>query len=361
MVPGHVRVHLPQGAPVTTGVSADELARVLAAVGKPASDPGQVAARYPPGNPVQAATVALTAALDTLAPLAPEMLCRVCTRPLDVAHADLGTHAECDPVPEVGEPAPLLPEVRAMLVAYEASRPRSTQVEIGPSEIAVPCDRRLAYRARGVAEQPDPRIKWAAMLGTAAHVMMADVLETDNRRQGRERWLVERRVWPDLAVFGSCDAYDYDHDAVIDWKLVGQSSLDKYRRHGPGPQYEGQTHIYGRGWQRAGLTPKHVRIVFLARTANFDDAVEWSAPYSRRVADSALDRMHRLMVLTHDLGVDRDPAMWGAVPATPGPDCRLCPFYRRGHPAADGDGCPGDVAATARKDARFNEGLIISG
>jgi hypothetical protein len=300
----------------------------------------------------------LDSLIASLTPAPVELLCRVCGQQLDQAHADVGTHATCDPEPAPGEPPPsTITELRGILVDFEANSARSTQKAIGPSEIAVPCDRRLTYRTRSTPERRDGRVKWAPLLGTAIHATIAEALLAENQHLGRQRWLVEQRVHPDPAISGSCDAYDTDSDTVVDWKLVGPTRLEGYRRRGPGPQYEGQIHMYGRGWQRAGRTPRFVRIVFLPRSTDFDEAYEWTAPYDRRVADSALDRMFRLITLGQDLNLDGDPAMWSVVPATPGKDCRYCPYYRRGGPP-DATGCPGDVAADERRDSKFTEGLI---
>jgi hypothetical protein len=299
----------------------------------------------------------LDALIASLSPKA-ALSCTVCGEALDEVHRDIGTHPACDQPVEPGPPpASTVKELRGILVDFEANSPRSAQVEIGPSEIAVPCDRRLAYRTRGIPQRDDGRVKWAPMLGTAIHSTIATALEATNEKLGRKRWLVEERVWPDPSISGSCDAYDTDTDTIVDWKLVGPTRLDHYRRHGPGAQYEGQIHIYGRGWQRAGRSPRWVRIVFLPRSTDFDEAHEWTAPYSRVAADAALDRLYRLIALGKDLGVDANPAMWAAIPASPGRECRFCPYYRRGGPP-DATGCPGDVAADARREQKFTEGLI---
>lgn len=301
----------------------------------------------------------LDALIATLSPR-PQLVCTICGTALDETHRDIGTHPLCDPEPQiVPVPPSTLTELRGILVDFDANSARSKQAAIGPSEIAIPCDRRLAYRSCSIPERHDGRVKWAPLLGTAIHATIAEALQTENERLGRERWLVEQRVHPDDHISGSCDAYDTDHDTVIDWKLVGPTRLEHYRRHGPGAQYEGQIQIYGRGWQRAGRTPKHVRIAFLPRSTDFDEAYEWTAPYSRVAADGALDRMYRLIELTRTLGVDADPSMWAAIPASPDRMCRWCPYYRRGGPA-DATGCPGDVAADERRDQKFTEGLIAS-
>lgn len=312
------------------GLSADELAKVMASL--PQEKPGR------------------TAAL---------LLCTVCGTRLDLCHEDLGTHPMCDPTPAPATPPPsILGDVAGALIDLDNARPRSLQRAIGPSQIAMPCERQLAYTLADTPEQPDGRVPWAPMVGTAVHAMLAEAMRADNARLGRLRWLIENRVHPDPSISGECDAYDTDTETVIDWKVVGKTAMEKYRRHGPGQQYEGQAHIYGRGWQRAGRSPKWVRIVFLPRwSANFDDAYEWTAPYSRPAADLALDRMYAVVDLMAALKLTEYPDMWAAVPARPDRMCNYCPFLRPGAPPDD-KGCPGDVAADEARSAKFTEGLI---
>ena len=297
----------------------------------------------------------MAAALDALAGLAPEPLCRVCLGLLDPALVDLGTHAGCEePAATLRVPPPTLADLRALLVEVEAARPRSRQVEVGPSEMAVACQRRLAYSLAGRSAGTDGgRVKWAPMVGTAVHAMIADALAADNALLGRERWLIEQRVSPAAGIEGSCDAFDTDTNTVIDWKYVGPTRLADYAKQGPGPQYEGQIHLYGRGWERAGRRPAWVRIVFLPRSFSFDDAHEWTAPYDRATADRVLVRYRRTAELVDALDPAGQPRLWAAIPAVTATDCAWCPYYRVSRAPADQTGCPGDPDD---KQARFLKG-----
>jgi hypothetical protein len=284
-------------------------------------------------------------ALAALADLQPEPVCRLCREPLDVRDVDLGTHAGCDPLSLTTGPMPAstIGDLSAALIDYDLSRDRSQQVSVGPSEVGVVCDRRLGYALRNAVRLPDGRVKWAPLLGTAMHALIADALKTANEHAGRARWITEQRVQPDTNLFGSCDAYDTDTDTVIDWKVVGQSTIDKARTRGPGAQYETQIHVYGRGWQRLGYDPRWVRIVFLPRWSHtIDDAYEWTAPYSRRRAEQALTRVRNVDALLSELDVTAHPERWAQVPATPTSEaCKWCPYYRPARLAIDTDGCSG--------------------
>lgn len=303
----------------------------------------------------------VTAAVAALAPLKPEPICRVCLGELHERDTDLGTHVDCDPHEKERMrrldpvPPPTLPDLTDALRVFDNGKERSMQKAIGPSEIGVPCDRRLGYALRNATKQPG-ELGWAPIMGTAIHAAIGGALTVANNELGRTRWLIEQRVQPDLEVFGSCDCYDCDTDTVIDWKLVGQSTIDKVRRHGPGDQYEKQAHIYGRGWQRAGRNPRFVRIVFLPRSSHrISDGFEWTAPYSREIAEAALVRLHTVAAELDALDVDNHPERWAEVAATPTSDaCWFCPYHRKsgGPNPADWTGCNGyqSKAASAVDD-----------
>ncbi|PWR10591.1 hypothetical protein DKT68_08510 [Micromonospora acroterricola] len=237
-------------------------------------------------------------------------------------------------------PPPTLDDLRALLYDHEANSARSRQKKIGPSEIGVPCQRALAYKLAGTPEQPDLRLPWAPIQGTAVHAYIADALTAHNEILGRERWIVEQKVWPDDTISGSGDAYDTDTGTVIDWKLVGDSSITKYRKE-MRPEYRVQAHLYGLGHERAGRDVLWVRVVCLSRSWDYGKSWEWTEPYDPEIAQKALDRLYATEALLTDLDVANNPAMWGAIPATPTKDCRYCRFFRPNTPADD-TGCPGN-------------------
>jgi len=300
-----------------------------------------------------ATILANTPATPTPAPASTKLTCRACGERLDPILADTRLHIGCvDP-----NPVSIVEELRQLLIDHEAASARSMQVAIGPSEIGVPCDRRLGYRLHSTPTRPDSRVPWAPIQGTAIHTYLAALFTQVNTALGYERFMVEKRVWPDDMISGSCDLYDTVHRRVRDWKLVGKTRSDIYRRKGPTPEYVVQAHLYGLGWERAGYPVADVGIVFLPRDWDYDKAWEWTAPYDRDAAEAALDRLYRVMTLLSDLRVDDSPALWAAVPAKPTDDCRYCPYYRPGQPA-DGTGCPGDPAAQQRRIDKFTTGLI---
>jgi hypothetical protein len=254
------------------------------------------------------------------------------------------------------EPPSTVAELRTLLIDYEANSARSLQTTIGPSEIGIQCQRALAYRLRNTPEQPDLRVPWAPIQGTAVHAYIAELLTAHNTQLGRQRWIIEERVWPDAEISGSGDAYDTDTGTVIDWKHAGDNSIAKYRKQ-MRPEYQVQAHLYGLGHERAGRDVRWVRVVCLNRSHDYDKSWEWTERYNPEIAIRALMRMYATQDLVNSLGLAANPTLWGAVPSQPSPECRYCRYFRPHKPPA-ADGCPGDIADRERSVNRFTDGLI---
>lgn len=273
------------------------------------------------------------------------------------------------PAPQpAGPPPSTVDEMRAVLTALDASRPRSQQTALGPSELGTPCQRQLAYKLAGVPRQPTG-IPWAPMQGTAMHRLMEEALRHHNAQLGRERWVIEERLTihpgiPDIdpGIYGHGDAFDTDYGMVIDWKYVGVTTLREVKRNNvPNeqrvkPEYRVQAHLYGYGHARAGRNVRYVRLVFLARSHDYNDSAEWTEEYRPEIAIWAIDRYYATQDLIGPSGLNlaANPGLWAAVPATPGRACDWCPFRRVGGPADD-TGCPGN---TDQKIDKQLHGLI---
>ncbi len=237
-------------------------------------------------------------------------------------------------------PPPTVVELEHILARHEAAKPRSQQTALGPSEVGVECQRALAYRLLNTPEKPDPRLPWAPIVGTAVHAAIAEALEADNARLGRQRWIVENRVHAADDLSGSCDAYDTDHATVVDWKLCGAKSIVRYQQK-MSPEYETQAHIYGLGYENAGYEVKWVRICRLARESHdFRLSREWTRRYDRGHAERALARVADTRRLIDDLRLADADAGWAQVPGRSSKPCRWCRYFRTGA-APTRVGCPG--------------------
>ncbi|WP_406419990.1 hypothetical protein [Streptomyces sp. NBC_00842] len=222
--------------------------------------------------------------------------------------------------------------------------PRSLQRRIGPSEVGADCDRRLAYKLSDwpeVAADGDPI---ASVLGTAFHAWMEDAFtEREKASPGRykieERVTVRQGVTEAASLTGSSDLYDRASGTVWDWKLVGVSSLDKYRRGGPSDQYRIQAHLYGLGQENAGETPRRVAICFVGRHHELRVHV-WTEPYNRQVALDALARLDAIRDQLLALDPESHPERWSEFAIPDKPNCRFCPWLKPGSTDLS-TGCPG--------------------
>lgn len=221
---------------------------------------------------------------------------------------------------------------------------RSLQRFIGPSEIGTDCSRELAYK---LAETPrvnrgDP---WFTVIGTAVHEWLSFALDEYQKQvlgrgKTNPRWLVEQRVRIDHDEFGtsgSTDVLDLDLGEVIDYKVVGNDSMKRYKANGPSEQYRVQAHTYAKGWRQAGRDIRAVTIVFLPRTTFLHGMHIWSEPFDESVADHALSRVG---TIRRAVAAGVSPALFPVRLADRAEYCQWCPFLRRGQPASD-TGCPG--------------------
>jgi hypothetical protein len=270
-------------------------------------------------------------------------------------------------------PPSTITELRQVLIDFEANRPRSMQKELGPSELGTPCQQQIARKLAGAPRRPITEPTWAPFQGTAVHASMEDVVAFWNAQLGRERWLAEDRLVVseaagDLpAVAGNGDAFDTDHDMVVDWKHTGTTAVNKLRtakRLGKHPreqvsqEYRVQAHLYGLGHANKGRPVRYVRLVFLARSWKYDDSEEWTEAYDERIALWALGRYYDVVGQVAELDLANHPDQVAIVQATPSSDaCKFCQFRRPGQPS-DWHGCAGDEAATQRAVDRLTDGLI---
>jgi hypothetical protein len=266
-------------------------------------------------------------------------------------------------------PPSTIAELRDVLIDFELSRPRTMQVELGPSELGTPCVAQMARKIAAFPQQDLTEPAWAPFQGVAVHQQMEDVVAHWNNAIGRQRWIAEADLHINEHIHGHGDAFDVDHDLVVDWKHVGSTALTKLRtaRRADKPiaeqvsqEYRVQAHLYGLGHERAGRTVHWVRLVLLARSWRFDDSDEWTEAYSPELAHWALDRYAATVDLLTNLGIDATPDLIAAIPRTPGRGCTWCPFHRPNQ-RNDMYGCPGDEEAQAAARARISSGLIAPG
>jgi hypothetical protein len=139
---------------------------------------------------------------------------------------------------------------------------------------------------------------------------------------------------------------------VIDWKIVGKTSLDKARRKGPSDTYRAQAHLYGRGWTRRPLPVEHVAIFWLPASGDLSEAVWWTEPYDENVALAALARADGIAAAIRLLGAGN------VIPqlATADDFCTSCEWFSpNGNEATS---CPGVAGRKIRDDLA---GILVKG
>lgn len=234
---------------------------------------------------------------------------------------------------------PLRDDLIHMIRTRSANAPRSLQVELGPSQVAHPCMRKMAF---GITAEPGSNPQFdplPSIIGTAVHSWLDSAAQHANEVLGRERWLTESRVEVTPGLSGSSDLYDTDTATVVDWKVVGTPRLRKYRKD-PGPVYRNQVHLYGRGFENAGLPVKRVAIAFVPRGATLHSLHVWSEDYNPKLVDEVLERRVQVLCLLNDFDIENNPDRYSWFPVEP-EDCVFCPWYStdpRGPLQCKGDG-----------------------
>jgi hypothetical protein len=196
-----------------------------------------------------------------------------------------------------------------MIKARDEATPRHLQKELGPSEVGHPCMRKLAL---GMMDEPRCNPQYdplPSIVGTATHKWLESAASYANVALGRQRWLVETRVNVAPGLAGSCDLYDKDTATVIDWKVPGANRFKMYVKE-MSPVYRGQAHMYGRGYENAGLPVKQVAIALLPRGGTLSGMHLWREDYNPQLVDQILRRREAVMVMLNDFRVEIDPGRY---------------------------------------------------
>jgi len=266
----------------------------------------------------------------------------------DVWGQDHLIHPSCHRVPIVRaeEDNGIRRQVQEVMRWADENSPRSLQVNLGPSEIGHPCDRRIGYGLAGVPKvntQADPL---AAIVGTASHKWMEDAIASYQAGVRNLGWITEMELPIDGLVVGHTDVYVAPD--VWDWKFPSSKRLKKYKEKEVPELYEIQGHLYGLGHERAGREVRDVVLNFLPRDGRLRDLFVYRIPYDREIATRALERVYSIGYRLIALEVERNPHRWNDVEAKPSPGCWYCPWRlnRGAEYGADDKGCPGTGGTT---------------
>ena len=207
--------------------------------------------------------------------------------------------------------------IKGLIRGIADQRPRNHQAAVGPSEIGGPCARRLGFRLAGVDKVNPDHDPLASLIGTAMHALIDEAL------QGDDDWHTELPVeLPAYGIRGTLDAYHAPTKTIVDWKLVGATSLRKYKTLGVGDQYRTQVHTYGLALAMTGVDVDHVAIAFIPRSGILAETYVWSEPLNHDVVEAALRRYE---TIRDTVAINPGEAL----PLLPTADqfCQRCPYY----------------------------------
>lgn len=167
-----------------------------------------------------------------------------------------------------------------VLHSQDASRDRSTQTEVGPSEIGG-CKRKVWYRLNEQPHTNENQSKLAAIMGTAIHATIEEAI-TQLDPEAKD-YLVETEVSYD-GMKAHVDLFVPSTGAVIDWKTSKIKNLGYF----PSNQQRWQVQLYGYLLSKNGYEVKTVNLVAIARDGEEKDVKVHSEPYDETMAHAAL-------------------------------------------------------------------------
>lgn len=236
-------------------------------------------------------------------------------------------------------------DLRQVIVRQASRQPRSVQLFLGPSELGAECDRQVIGKMIAAPRTNHVSDPWPSIVGTAVHAWLAEKFRLENELNGTLRWLTETRVAPHPQHPGTADLFDLLEAALVDWKILGPTSIDKVRSpDGPSRRYKVQLLLYALGFRNYGARVDRIALVALPRTAATLDAIYvWEHPCDPAADDALIAEVLRVTGIRRMIAAEilKGGMRIEEVPITPDSDeCFFCPFYR---PQAirDGVGCPG--------------------
>ncbi len=206
-----------------------------------------------------------------------------------------------------------------VLHAKDASRDRSTQTQVGPSEIGG-CRRKVWYRLNAQPHTNENQSKLAAIMGTAIHAAIEDAIQHLDP-EGKD-YLVESEVsYGDMKAH--VDLFIPSTGAVIDWKTSKVKNLSYF----PSTQQRWQVQLYGYLLSKNGYEVKTVNLVAIARDGDEKNVKVHTEDYSEEVALTAMSWLEEVKAMTE-------------LPE-PEKDANFCKNYCQYYDATEQMGCGG--------------------
>jgi len=187
-----------------------------------------------------------------------------------------------------------IPDLQAVIEHAIRNRPRTLQKAIGPSSLGSECDRCLIEELAGLAE-PEDIAAWLPTLGVALGEWLEGVVIKHLMTTGSDRYIPEGRVTVGyvggVEIGGNTDVFDTWTGTVIDYKLIGTTTLRKMHKQGASTTYKRQVQVYGKGWEDAGFVVKSVAVWGLPRNGfTIGSGYVHQEPYDRATAEATIAR-----------------------------------------------------------------------
>ena len=202
----------------------------------------------------------------------------------------------------------------------DAARSRSTQKQVGPSELGG-CRRKVWYRLNDQPETNDNELKLAAIMGTAIHAEIEKALAIAD--PSGEKYVVETEVEYN-GMKAHIDLWIPETGDVVDWKTVKVKNLSYF----PSQQQRWQVQVYGYLLEKSGKgKPRNVNLVAIARDGDERDVKVHTETYDPKIAEEA---MNWLSAIKESAEVPE-----------PEKDENYCKFYCKYYDATGEMGCVG--------------------
>jgi CRISPR/Cas system-associated exonuclease Cas4 (RecB family) len=181
------------------------------------------------------------------------------------------------------------------LLAQDGQRDRSTQKEIGPSQIGG-CRRQVYHQIIDTPVTNPFTEGLAAILGSFIHAGIAEAIKRED--PFGDNFLIEQEFSAD-GLPAHTDLYIKDKHLVVDWKTSTKKSMKFF----PSEQQITQVQIYAYVLEQNGHTPKEVALVVIPRDGKMNEILVHLEPYSPDKAKAGLAWLAEVK----QMAVDKQP------------------------------------------------------
>lgn len=245
----------------------------------------------------------------------------------DVSPVELAAEAVVgDATAEDSGAADLLGVIRGGL----QEREREPMGNIGPSMLGG-CERKYGYQLAFGSDGVRDDDAWIATIGTATHGWLDRVLRRQVMNNGGRRWYAS--TWIEVPVRGVIDVYDAERREVVDFKVVGATTLGKARKGEVDRKYDVQLDVYAVGMMAKGFQVERVAALFLPKTQGLGKAVWYSRPVDVGNAVKAVARLREVETIV-GIGMPHgeEGLRLALAELTPTEDfCSSCPALKAGY------------------------------